>query len=291
MNGTSTGRYVLVTGCSSGIGRGCAIQLARLGWNVMAGVRRQEHAQSLLNEQSSNLTPLILDIASQESVESASDFIAQRVQQRGLAALVNNAGILIPGPLELIKPQQLRQQFEVNVFGTHQLTQILLPLMRLAASRDWPARLVLLSSISGRITPPMFGAYAASKHALEAMGEAWRVELKPCNIAVSVVQPDSVATPIWDKACSNIESSSDGVDKEAEQLYATKIRKTRKQSLSYKRSGLATEVVVRSIVHSLTHRRPQPYYRVGWRTTMAFLAHSLLPTAWMDFALRKSVGD
>ena len=290
MNASSPSKSVVVTGCSSGIGRMSAIELAKAGWNVIAGVRRDEDAKSLLQEQPANLTPIILDIASQESVKTACDSIERLVQNRGLNALVNNAGILIPGPLELITQEQLQQQFEVNVFGTHRLTQRLIPLLRQAANKNQSARLVLISSISGRITPPFFGAYAASKHALEAFGEAWRIELSPWNIDVSVVQPDSVSTAIWDKACSNMEPSKSQDDGQAEQLYASMLRNTRRQSLSYKRAGLATEVVVRSVLHALNHRRPRPYYRVGWRTRAAFLANNILPTSWMDFVLRKSVG-
>jgi NAD(P)-dependent dehydrogenase (short-subunit alcohol dehydrogenase family) len=284
------GRSVMVTGCSSGIGRLSAIELAKQGWNVIAGVRRQEDCQSLLNEQPANLTPVLVDIASQESVLAACEIVDDLTKDHGLDALVNNAGILIPGPLELITQQQLQQQFEVNVFGTHRITQRLLPQLRRAATKGHPSRLVLISSISGRITPPFFGAYAASKHALEAMAEAWRLELSPWNIAVSVVQPDSVATPIWDKACSNIDPTHNGGNAESQELYASVIRNTRRQSLTYKRVGLTTEVVVRSILHSLNDRRPKPYYRVGWRTRAALMAHCILPTSWMDFVLRKSVG-
>ncbi len=280
-------KYVLVTGCSSGIGRLCATQLAKQGWNVLAGVRKEEDCRSLLAEQTSNLTPLILDIASQDSVESAGEIVEQATNKQGLNALVNNAGVLIPGPLELLSQEQLRYQFEVNVFGTHRLTQRLLPQLRLASANQATARLVLISSLSGRITPPFFGAYAASKHALEAMGEAWRNELLPWKISVSIVQPDSVATPIWDKACSNIETSP---DQKSAGLYDSMMRTTRRQSLSYKRTGLSTQVVVRSILHSLNHPRPKTYYRVGWRTSVAFITHSLLPTSWMDLILRKSIG-
>jgi NAD(P)-dependent dehydrogenase (short-subunit alcohol dehydrogenase family) len=290
MNAQSPSKSVVVTGCSSGIGRLSAIELAKAGWNVIAGVRREEDAKSLLQDQPTNLTPIILDIASKESVKIACDSIEQLTQDRGLNALVNNAGILIPGPLELITQDQLKQQFEVNVFGTHRLTQRLIPLLRKGANKNQTARLVLISSISGRITPPFFGAYAASKHALEAFGEAYRSELSPWHIAVSVVQPESVSTAIWDKACNNMEPSTSQDGGQSDQLYASMLRNTRRQSLSYKRAGLATEVVVRSVLHALNHRRPKPYYRVGWRTRAAFLAHNILPTIWMDFVLRKSVG-
>lgn len=283
-------KHVLVTGCSSGIGRFAAVELAKQGWHVIAGVRRQEDAESLIQEQSSNLTPLLLDIASAESVRAASSVVGDLVKDQGLSGLVNNAGILIPGPLELITQQQMREQFEVNVFGTHRLTQQMIPQLRRSATVEMRSRLVLISSISGRITPPYFGAYAASKHALEAIGEAYRCELSPWNIAVSVIQPDSVSTSIWDKACSTIEPSASDESVDSEQLYTAMIRKTRRQSLTYKRAGLATEVVVRSIQHALNHRRPKPYYRVGWRTKAAFMAHALLPTTWMDYVLRKSVG-
>ncbi len=280
-------KYVLVTGCSSGIGRACAIELAKQGWSVLAGVRKPEDCHSLLAEQATNLTPIILDIADEESVNAAYHVVEEATNPRGLTALVNNAGALVPGPLELLTHDQMRYQFEVNVFGSHRLTQRMLPLLRLASSRRSPSRLVFISSISGRITPPYFGAYAASKHALESMAEAWRNELLPWHISVSVVQPDSVATPIWDKACGAIESSRKS---NVVETYDAIMRTTLRKSLTYKSGGLSPRVVVNSILHSLNHPRPRPYYPVGWRTRAAFIAHSLLPTTWMDFILRRSIG-
>ena len=290
MSGAQSNRYLVITGCSSGIGRFTAVELAKNGWHVLAGVRRQEDADSLVQQQPDNLTPVLLDIASDASVSAACQTISTLCNGHGVQALINNAGVLLPGPLECIKASQLTELLEVNTVGPHRLTAALLPQLRQAASAGGAPRVVFVSSISGGITPPFFGAYAASKHALESIAEAYRQELLSQGIKVSVVQPDSVATNIWDKASSTLQSVSQFAEKSIESLYTGELRNTHRQNLAYKKTGLPTQLVVRSIMHAVNHARPKPYYRVGWRTTAALAARSFLPTSWMDYILRKSIG-
>jgi NAD(P)-dependent dehydrogenase (short-subunit alcohol dehydrogenase family) len=310
-------KYVLVTGCSTGIGRASALQLAAQGWHVFAGVRREQDGLSLVAEQrstshpqvgdtaspssassesqpfvvnSDRLIPVLLDVTREESVCTAIEWIEHHMPLGSLHGLVNNAGVLIPGPLELLTSGQLKEQFEVNVFGTHRITQAALPLLRRSSTPDNSARLVMVGSISGRVTPPYYGGYAASKHALEAMTDAWRMELKPWKIGVSIIQPDSVSTPIWDKASSGIHRLTEAPGLSAEELYAAPLRATRRSGLAYKKSGLPPAAVVRAISHALNSRTPKTHYCVGWRTRAAFVAQSVLPVSWMDFILRKSLG-
>lgn len=288
--------HVLITGCSTGIGRDCAIDLASRGWTVFAGVRRQQDGQELVQTVRGEVRPLILDVTSPDQIDAAVASIQAIVGKHGLAGLINNAGILIPGPLELLPSEQLRQQIDVNVLGSHRITQAVLPLLRIAAGR-----VIFVGSLSGRVTPPYYGGYAASKHALEAIADAWRNELLPWKIKVSMIQPDSVATALWDKTSHGIaelserHSESNNVNSAGPEStalvaeYSARLRQVRRSGLANRRTGMPPTVVVAAIRHALTARRPKAHYPVGWRTRMAFWAQAILPTRLMDYVLLQAV--
>ncbi len=279
---------VVITGCSSGIGFHCAIDLASRGWRVYAGVRRDEDGQNLARSAGQNVTPLLLDITCSHSLAKAFEFLNAELGETGLDALVNNAGLLISGPLELISLEQLRRQFDVNVFGTHAMTLAALPLMKKRALNSGTARLVFIGSISGRMTPPFYGAYSASKHALAAMADAWRMELSTARVQVSIVEPDSVSTPIWDKSNAELSELSAGVSKAPEAI--SLMRSLRRYGLTNKQAGMDPARVVTAVRSAITTSRPKSHYPVGWRTRPAFVLDQLLPTRWMDRILRKAMG-
>src|SRR5579872_7366170 len=182
---------VVVTGASSGIGESTAVRLAQRGYLALAGVRNERDAQRLAALHA-NILPLHLDVADVRSIETA----ARMVEANGVPVigLVSNAGIVVAGPLEHVPLDELRRQFDVNVFGAIAFAQTFLPLLRGRRSR-----IVFVGSISGRLAIPYIAPYSASKFALRAIAEAWRVELAPSGIAVSLVEPGSVKTPIWQK--------------------------------------------------------------------------------------------
>ena len=188
-------RFVLITGASTGIGAACAIGCAARGMTVFAGVRNLAAGDALQAKAGKAIIPVQLDVTDGESITKAADLVARHVGEAGLSGLVNNAGIAIGSPLELIPLQQLRRQLEVNVVGQIAVTQAVLPLLRRAHGR-----IVNMGSIAGRGTIPMMGPYSASKHALEALTDALRLELYPWGIEVSIIEPGAVATPIWDKS-------------------------------------------------------------------------------------------
>ena len=204
---------------------------------------------------------------------------------KGLDGLVNNAGILIPGPLELITTAQLRQQYEVNVFGTHAATRACLPLLRPVAGR-----VVLVGSISGVVTPPFMGAYASSKHALESLADALRVELSPWKISVSLIQPDSVATPIWDKMIAGADRPVEGVDEATRQVYHDQLALVRDAARLMGDTGMPVKRVVRAIEKALTSRWPKPRYPVGLRTRLAIWAYWNLPNRMFDWFMANAMG-
>lgn len=185
-------KVVLITGTSSGIGKAAAIEMRGRGWRVFATVRDRDGLVALTQIGRGLIEPLIMDVTDEESVNRAIETIRERAGR--LDALVNNAGIAIAGPIEQLTTDDLRNLFEVNVFGLHRVTRAALPLLR-----ESKGRIVNLSSVSGLTVIPFNGAYAASKHAVEALNDALRMELWGAVKVISI-QPGTVDTPIWSKA-------------------------------------------------------------------------------------------
>ena len=172
----------------------------RRGFRVFAGVRSPSAAEKLRAKASSRLTAVTIDVTDIASIAAAVDRVAAAVGDTGLAGLVNNAGIVVPGPLEAVPIDALRRQLEVNVIGQVAVTQAFLPLLRKARGR-----VVNMSSINGGLSIPCLGPYAASKWALEAINDALRQELRRFGIRVSSVVPGAISTPIWEKSSAAAE--------------------------------------------------------------------------------------
>jgi NAD(P)-dependent dehydrogenase (short-subunit alcohol dehydrogenase family) len=227
-------RSVLVTGASSGIGRATAERLRDRGWDVLAGVRRTEDAPS-------GCEAVVLDLT------------AVAWEPRPLDAAVLNAGIALSGPLEFVPVDELRRQLEVNVVGQVALLQALLP-----ALRDSRGRIVLMGSASGRLALPFLAPYAASKFALEAVADALRGEVAPFGIAVSLVEPGSIATPMWRKGGERAAQ----LPPEALELYGDAVERLR--AWAAKRGAVTPpEEVARVVEAALTAERPRTRYVVG----------------------------
>ena len=187
-------KSVVITGASTGIGRGCALRMDALGWSVFAGVRKEVDATSLRAEASDRLRPLFLDVSNPRSILEAQQAVSQALGAEGLSGLVNNAGIPYGGAIEHLEMQEVRRTFDVNFFGLIEVTQAFMPLLRRAHGR-----IVNMSSVSGWIASPFLSPYSTSKFALEALSDALRVELHPWNIHVAVIEPGAIDTPIWAK--------------------------------------------------------------------------------------------
>ncbi|KAA5539028.1 SDR family NAD(P)-dependent oxidoreductase [Roseiconus nitratireducens] len=286
-------RPVLITGSSSGIGRACALDLDRAGFSVFAGVRRPSDADALRAEASPNLKPVILDVTDAESVRQAADFIGDSVGPAGLCGVVNNAGISVACVLEYLPLEQLRRQFEVNVFGVLTVTQSMLPLLRSARGR-----VVNISSLSGLTAGPYVGPYAASKHALEAISDSLRLELRGFGIDVAVIEPADIDTPIWEKSQRMadtlrdevLESIGDRIPQEVQDVYRNDIVSMRQATERFAASAIPVHRVVRAVNHALTSRRPKTRYRVGAKTWG--VAHVLrrLPDRLRDHVVLRSLG-
>jgi NAD(P)-dependent dehydrogenase (short-subunit alcohol dehydrogenase family) len=247
----------LVTGASTGIGKACALHLDDLGYRVYAGVRRESDRRALLQEASSRLQAVILDVCDAVSVSSAIEQIKAGVGQAGLAGLVNNAGISVAGPLEFLPLEDLRRQLEVNVVGQIAVTQACLPLLRLGRGR-----IVMMSSTSGLFASPFLGPYAASKFALEALSDSLRLELRRWGMAVVLVEPGAIVTPIWSKSLSVARSMRENLPELAQANYGDMMDRVELLAKGSAEKGLPAEAVARVVAEALSVRRPRARYQV-----------------------------
>ena len=273
-------KSILITGASTGIGEACARYLAERGWQVFAGVRRTEDAEKLQSV-SINIKALQLDVTQIAEVFAN---VQQIVGKGGLQGLINNAGIAVVGPLEFLPIADLRNQMEVNFIGQVEVTQTLLPLLRLGHGR-----VVNISSIGGRATSPFNVPYSASKHALEAFTDGLRRELLPWNIHVASVEPGAIATPIWERSLRRADSMRAGLPRQAEDLYGIAMERARKQALDAGAQGLSAEAVARVVHHALTARRPRTRYAVGRGTRLVIWLIRFLPDEWVDWVIGRAL--
>jgi len=268
-------RAALVTGTSTGIGRATALALDGRGWQVFAGVRREEDTASLRAEASERLVPLTLDVTSPEQIAAAAERIAAE-SENGLHGVVNNAGIAVPGPLETLPLDEFRRQLEVGLVSYLAVTQAVLPQIRGAGGR-----VVFLSSIGGRVSFPLNGAYHAAKYGTEAIGDAFRQELAGWGIRVSIIEPGSIDTPIWSRG----EENADRVlaqSPQTEQLYGPAIERFRKVVRQTADRGIPPERVAKAIVHALESKRPRSRYLVGLDAKIQARLVPLIPTPVLD---------
>jgi len=202
-----------------------------------------------------------------------------------LAGLINNAGIATVGPLELVPVAAWRRQFEVNGIGLVAVTQIALPLLRRSRGR-----VVNIGSIAGRSALPGSGAYDSTKFAIEAIRDALRMEVHSSGIFVSLVEPGSVATPIWEKCLAGVDEISRSTDPEVYAPYERLIRMVRREALRSASSALPAEAVAKVVEHAMTARRPKSRYLVGADTSL-WLALNYLPDRWRDRIILKNTNS
>ncbi|HUE75360.1 MAG TPA: SDR family oxidoreductase [Chloroflexota bacterium] len=272
---------VVITGASTGIGRACALHLDRLGFTVFAGVRREADGEVLKSMSSGLLVPILLDVTVDASVEQARQIVAAKVGDSGLVGLINNAGIAIAGPIEFLPIEDLRRQFDVNVVGQVRVTQAFLPLLRTGRGR-----IVNVGSIAGRNSLPFIGAYNASKSALASLTDALRVELRPWGIEVSLIEPSSIATPIWEKSLATAEEIFADSPPAATALYGPALGFLRAIGARAGTTAVSTDQVVRAVVHALTAKRPKTRYLVG-KSVRLRVAFTLLPDRMRDWLVAR----
>ena len=278
-----TGRgAVVITGASTGIGRACALDLDSRGFQVFAGVRRDEDAERLRAERPS-IEPLHIDVTDADSIAGARDRVAEAVGGAGLAGLVNNAGIAVPGPLEHLPMDELRRQLEVNLVGQVAVTQAFIPLLRTARGR-----IVNIGSIGGRVALPMLGPYAASKHAIEGFSDSLRRELRPWGIEVSVVRPGPIATEIWERGRTTADELLERMP-EAEVHYGPAIAAGRASAAKRAKEAVPPSAVAEVVADALTAGKPRTRYLVGRQAKVMAALSAVLPDRWFDALLDRAL--
>jgi NAD(P)-dependent dehydrogenase (short-subunit alcohol dehydrogenase family) len=271
---------VLVTGAARGIGRATTLRLAAAGWDVIAGVRQEADGDELMSANPGPVMTVPLDVTDEAQVAAL-----ERVLPERLDAIVNNAGVVVGGPVEAIPPSELRRQLEVNVVGQAAVTQAVLP--RLRVSRG---RIVFVSSLSGRVATPLTGAYSASKFALEGMADAMRMELAPWGIKVVLVEPAQTDTDIWRGADADLDDSVAALPPAHRELYAKHIAGFRKTIPRSQRMAAPVDGVAATIEKALTAPRPRARYVVGTGPRLQALMAKLTPTPVLDRVLRAGTG-
>jgi NAD(P)-dependent dehydrogenase (short-subunit alcohol dehydrogenase family) len=261
-DGTGT-RTAIITGASTGIGEACALRLDKAGWRVFAGVRKEADGARLKQQTSERLTPIILDVTDQAQIEAAAKTVADAVGAGGVQGVVNNAGVSVNGPLEYLTSDDLRKQFEVNVVGQLAMTRAFMELVRKGSGR-----IVFIGSIAGKMATPFLGPYCASKHAMEALSDSLRQELRPWRISVSLVEPGSIATKIWEKGMADADEYEKNMPEEAVMRYGKAFTALRQAAAKFGDAGIPADRVARSVEHALTSGRPRTRYIVGFDATL-----------------------
>jgi NAD(P)-dependent dehydrogenase (short-subunit alcohol dehydrogenase family) len=262
---------VLVTGASTGIGEASAVHLAGLGFDVLAGVRKDEDEDRL---RAAGLDTIKLDVTDPGHIEA----LRAQFADRPLAGLVNNAGIAVAAPLEFLPIDSLREQIEINLIGQVAVTQAVLRALRGARGR-----IVNVTSIGGRIAFPMMSPYHASKFGLEGVSDSLRRELRPFGVHVIVVEPGGVKTPIWRKGTERADEMAASMPPEAQRLYGPMIEALRAESSkTAERTGMDPSEVAEVIGTALTASRPKTRYLVGRDAKSQWAIAKRVPDRVMD---------
>jgi NAD(P)-dependent dehydrogenase (short-subunit alcohol dehydrogenase family) len=278
------GKTVVVTGASTGIGRECALLLASRGFRVFAGVRTEEAAQDLKRSAGEGLSALILDVTDGQSIHSAAQTVAIECGAAGLHGLVNNAGISVAGPLELLPIAALRNQLEVNVLGQVAVTQAFLPLLRAARGR-----IILMGSILGRFALPFLGAYAGAKFALEGIADSLGMELHDCGVSVTILEPGNIKTPIWEKSKRLAQDISNGQAGPRWDPYRGAAASFQEYTDRSAHSGIPAVRVARVVARALSARAPRTRYAVGWESRLLGRLAPALPGRLRRWFIRRVV--
>lgn len=266
-------KTVLVTGCSSGIGRAIAVHLQSRGWTVFPTARSRHDVEQLI---SLGFKALPLDLRDSDAIQQCAASIAEACPL-GLGALVNNAGIAIPGAVEDLSRDNLRQQFEVNVFGLQELTNQIIPTFR---HQGW-GRIVHISSIYGLLTAPMVGGYCASKYALEALANAQRMELKGSGVAVSLIEPGAIRSNLRSSAMKHLQHKLSSTD-HFHSAYNQTLQEQTTSKPHHEQCMQPPETVAYKVQHALTSKHPRRRYFVTHEARLGAIASRALPGFLLD---------
>ncbi len=275
---------IVVSGASTGIGEAAALELDRRGYLVFAGVRTMCAGKRLQAQSTGKLIPLLLDVTDAAQIAAATEQVREMTGPVGLAGLVNNAGIAISSPLEILPLADFRRQLEVNVVGQLAMIQAFIPLLRVCQGR-----IVNISSINGAMSPPYLGAYAASKFAFEAISDALRVELRQWGIRVIVVAPGAIKTPIWKKSSATADQMTKSISPDGVKLYEADLNAWRKVVLDLAQKADPVEKVVEKILLALESTHPRARYYLHFSQRFICRGFKLLPESIRDWFICRAM--
>jgi short-subunit dehydrogenase len=272
-------KTILITGATTGIGRHLALHFAARGDVVIATGRKPALLDALRAEAKGTLHTVPLDVTDDASITRARDLVAERTD--GIDVLVNNAGYGQTGPLEELSDAELRAQFDTNVFGLMAVTRAFLPSMRARGG----GRIINVSSVGGRVAVPLFGAYTASKYAVEALSDALRVELAPAGIDVVLVEPGPIRSEFGDRAVAALETH-----RRSDSPYAAAYARVDAVKQLSDRQSVGPEHVARVMARAIDARRPHARYVVPFRSRVVLWLAAITPTPLLDAIMRALSG-
>jgi NAD(P)-dependent dehydrogenase (short-subunit alcohol dehydrogenase family) len=270
-------KSVVITGASSGIGHACVVRLVREGFFVFASVRKELDAERLRRDGGDRVMPIALDVTDDASIAAAARDVRARLDGRGLDALVNNAGIGIAGPVEYLRADVLRHQFDVNVFGQVAVTQAFLPLIRAARGR-----IINMGSVGSHLAIPFGGVLCATKSAFRSLNDALRLELHPFGIDVVMIEPGGIRTPAVDKTLGDPDAAVAALPLEGVARYGAILRDFMRRAYAREERGSSPDVVADAVYRAITARRPRARYPVGKDARLLVTMPRLLPDGILD---------
>jgi NAD(P)-dependent dehydrogenase (short-subunit alcohol dehydrogenase family) len=274
-------KTIFITGVSTGIGYGAAKELISRGYTVFGSVRKQEDADRLKTELGENLIPLLFDVTDQAAIDRAEKQVREKLNGHGLGGLINNSGISVSGPIELLPVEQIKQNFEVNVFGVIRVTQAFLPLL---GSQDdhpsEPGKILNISSVAGKLCAPYMGPYNGTKHALEGMSHSMRMEFKRYGIKVVIIGPGPIQTPIWEKSSlKQFEGTK----------YYQSLLKFFTKFVSEGKRGMSLEKCSEQIADIFEKENPNPRYAIVKDKFLNWTLPSMMPLKSVDKFFEKLI--
>ncbi len=279
-------KSIVITGVSSGIGYGAAREFVEHGYRIFGSVRKEEDARRLEAELGKNFTPLLFDVTDREAVLGAAGRVEEIVGDTGLAGLVNNAGTALAGPLMHQPLDELRAQFEINVFGLISVTQAFLPLLGAKKPPTHkPGRIINVSSISGKVASPFIGAYTGTKHAVEGISDSLRRELLLYGIDVIVIRPGAVKTEIWEKGAAPAIGG-----RYTETDYIGPLARFQRYAEGLAGNGYTPETFGRFVRKVFEAERPKTRYAIVPSKFANWIVPSSLPDRWLDRLIGRKVG-
>jgi NAD(P)-dependent dehydrogenase (short-subunit alcohol dehydrogenase family) len=264
----------IITGASTGMGTATARELARRGFHVLAGVRRDRDADAIRGP---GIEPLIVDITNPDHIRALATRVHEDPQGRAVRALVNNAAIEVNAPVEVYPIDEWRRLFEVNLFSHIAVTQTLLP-----ALIHSKGRVVNISSVGGRIAMATYGPYAGAKFALEAVSDSLRCEIAPFGVQVVVVVPGAVRTEMAGRAIATAHELASIMTPEQSQRYGELVQAITVQTASFTESGLPADAAAKVIAKAVTARKPRTRYTIGRDAALLTLLARILPDRILD---------